>query len=205
MGTAERRQREAEERRNAILTAAKKVFWQRGYAKATMPQIAAEAELAAGTLYLYFPSKDALYIELLSEGYDLLATRLRTAVREGGDALRVAERLIDAFFAFAREFPEYFDAIFLILQREKKGWGRFPEEQIRRLEAKERACLDIVAGVLERTQTGTAESRLQTVDAVWCMLAGIVFYRHNRDSFDAMAREAKRLLISAVFGVGRTN
>ncbi len=200
MGTQERRKRESEQRRADILAAAKKVFWEKGYARTTMPQIAAEAELAAGTLYLYFPSKDALYTELLVDGYDLLSGRMTSVVREGGDPVRIGERLIDAFFGFAREFPEYFDIIFLTLQREREGWELFPENLSRRLEEKQRACIDIVAGVLERAQIGSADTRAQTVSAVWSMLAGIVFYYRSRPAFDALAAESRQLLIAAVFG-----
>jgi AcrR family transcriptional regulator len=200
MGTMERRQREAEARRKVIVEAARKVFLEKGYAKATMPQIAAEAELAAGTLYLYFPSKDALYVELLVEGYDILIPKLGAAARQGGNAVEVGGRMIDTFIGFAREFPEYFDIIFLTLQREKQGWERFPEDQVRRLNEKEHACRTIVEGVLEQAHIGTSESRTLSANSLWSMLAGVVFYFRSRDSFDAVAAEARRLLLSAVFG-----
>ncbi len=86
MGITERRQREAEKRRQDILKAAQKVFWEKGFSGTTMPQVAAEAELAPGTLYLYFPSKDALYVELLVEGYDVLKERLHAQAKEMGSA-----------------------------------------------------------------------------------------------------------------------
>ena len=82
MGTQERREREASQRREVILASAKRVFWQKGYQGATMPEIAAKAELAPGTLYLYFASKGALYAEILAGGYDLLRQRLARALAE---------------------------------------------------------------------------------------------------------------------------
>ncbi len=48
-------------RRSEILNAAAKVFGQKGYHATHMLEIAEVAELAKGTLYIYFPSKDALY------------------------------------------------------------------------------------------------------------------------------------------------
>lgn len=47
-------------RRSVILQAARAVFQERGYADARMAEIALRAGIAAGTLYLYFPSKEAL-------------------------------------------------------------------------------------------------------------------------------------------------
>ena len=97
MGTIKRKQREALERRTSILAAAREVFWQKGYARATIAQIAEKAELAPGTIYLYFTGKDTLYVELLTEGYELLDQRLRAQAHSGKNALAGAAGLIDVF------------------------------------------------------------------------------------------------------------
>lgn len=60
MGIQERKQREKEERQESILEAAKVLFYQQGFHDTTMAQIAKQAELAKGTLYLYFKSKEEL-------------------------------------------------------------------------------------------------------------------------------------------------
>jgi len=64
MGIKERKEREKERRRQQIIVAAKRVFSRKGYTKTTMEDIATEAELSPGTLYLYFKSKDELYASL---------------------------------------------------------------------------------------------------------------------------------------------
>lgn len=65
MGIEERKERERriqrKVRRSQIIGAAKKVFSEKGFNGATMEDIAREAELSSGTLYLYFSSKDELY------------------------------------------------------------------------------------------------------------------------------------------------
>ncbi|HUS92336.1 MAG TPA: helix-turn-helix domain-containing protein [Phycisphaerae bacterium] len=201
MGTKERRQREAARRREAILDAARKVFWQRGYQGATMPQIARQAELAPGTLYLYFPGKDALYVELLLEGYDRLIDRIAAAPAGRRGPKAQAAALIDAFFDFAREHPEYFHIIFFVLQRE--AWrSSFPAEQVERLAAKEAASKQAAADLLDRIAFAPARRRAHVVDAVWGMLAGVVFHFRSRETFDDVAAEAKELLLAAVFGRG---
>ena len=55
-----RPERYLEERKQDILRAAKQMFVQQGYASTTISQIATEAEMATGTLYRYFESKDEL-------------------------------------------------------------------------------------------------------------------------------------------------
>ena len=57
MGSTERRERERDERRRSILTAAEGLFLEKGYSAVTLDELAAHCELAKGTLYLYFPSK----------------------------------------------------------------------------------------------------------------------------------------------------
>jgi AcrR family transcriptional regulator len=64
MGIQERKEREKERRRQQIIVAAKRVFSEKGFSKATMEDIAKEAELSPGTLYLYFKNKEELYASL---------------------------------------------------------------------------------------------------------------------------------------------
>jgi AcrR family transcriptional regulator len=64
MGIQERKERERERRRQQIIVAAKKVFSEKGFNKATMDDIAGQAELSPGTLYLYFKNKEELYASL---------------------------------------------------------------------------------------------------------------------------------------------
>lgn len=199
MGTLQRRQREAQQRRAAILDAARTVFWQRGYAASTMPHIAERAEVAPGTLYLYFSSKEVLYVELLIEGYEKLRLRLAEAADTKRSASKQAHELIDAFFAFARENPEYFDIIFFVLQQEKSKWeANFPSDQVARLEQAEASCQQFVATVLQRLVKRSAKQQQALLNSVWSMLAGVAFFFRGKDDYDRTARAARDLLIQAV-------
>lgn len=60
-----RRERERQQKVNALLEAAGTVFAQKGFHGSSMEEIARAAEYATGALYRYFPSKEALYIGLL--------------------------------------------------------------------------------------------------------------------------------------------
>ena len=76
MGIQDRKRREREQRRRQIMRAAHKVFSNKGFTKTTMEDIAHEAELSPGTLYLYFKNKDELYaslsVEVLERLYEML-------------------------------------------------------------------------------------------------------------------------------------
>lgn len=169
MGTWERRVREKEERRRQIVNAARRLFRERGYKATTIPRIAEAAELAPGTLYLYFPGKEALYIELLNEGYDILLARLRETSRRKATPRRQAEALMDAFTDFAREQPDYFDMIFFVLQSARREIRQLSAHRdlLEKLLVREKACKDFAAAVLGRARPrDTAAERALQVEAV---------------------------------------
>jgi AcrR family transcriptional regulator len=62
-----RKERDRQLRKADILRASEHVFAQKGYDKATMQDIAREAQYATGTVYLYFKDKESLYFYLLEE------------------------------------------------------------------------------------------------------------------------------------------
>jgi len=64
MGIKERKEREKGRRRQQIMNAAKRVFSEKSFNQATMEDIAREAELSPGTIYLYFKNKEELFASL---------------------------------------------------------------------------------------------------------------------------------------------
>jgi AcrR family transcriptional regulator len=205
MGTTERRERERQQRREQILGAARTLFRENGYERATMPMIAAAAELAPGTLYLYFRSKQALYAELLQEGYDILERRLREAVAAAPTPRARAAALVDAFIAFASAFPATFDIVFFILQEPGREMAELRDgrELMGRLAARQDACKRIAAEVLRGARPHLAAGEVERqVDAVWSMLAGVVLYfLHDQpETFAAVAATARELILRGVFG-----
>ncbi len=110
MTTRARREREKEERRQSILQAAREVFLEKGFSRATMDDVAERAEVSKGTLYLYFESKEALLAHLLLEGLDSLYSYLEEAFApdrplSADERLR---RLGRAYLRFFQQEPLYF-------------------------------------------------------------------------------------------------
>lgn len=108
MGVAERRQREREERRVVILDAAERVFLSKGVAVATMEEIAQQAEVSKGALYLYFKSKDELYLSIVTRSLRELVDRLERAAAAPGSGLERYRRLLHTHAGFALEEPDRF-------------------------------------------------------------------------------------------------
>ncbi len=95
-----------EEKRAAILEVAKAEFAHRGYHGCSIADIARRAEVAAGTIYLYFGKKEDLLVGLFRKYLGGFLTEARPALAEvpaGGKRLR---RLIELQFGFFEKDPE---------------------------------------------------------------------------------------------------
>ncbi len=139
MGKEERRQREKENRHKTILKAAKKLFFKKGLENTTMDEIAEEAELSKGTLYIYFKSKEVLALNIINESSDLLYDTLRKADdtnKRGIERITdITQALTDFFIDNKKEFRffRYMDTLTASLGSENdilKEWQNGIEELI---------------------------------------------------------------------------
>jgi AcrR family transcriptional regulator len=109
LGIAERKEREKELRRNAIVDAAERVFFQKGIDESTMDDVAAEAELSKGTLYLYFKSKIELLAAIHVRGMEVLSSQMRPVLAMRGSGIEMLRRLAQVFVRYSVESPQYFN------------------------------------------------------------------------------------------------
>jgi AcrR family transcriptional regulator len=177
-----------------ILRAARKVFAEKGFADATVDDIAEAAELAKGTLYLYFPSKRELYLAALKNGIREMVERSQTAMAAASgirEKLRVlirtrleeVERNRDFFKIYHSEFgniahPAAGSEWFLNLYQEQLRMlsGMLTEAaaageiRLERIETVASAIYEMTRGVmLRRTlglSTGDVEEDVDTLDEI---------------------------------------
>ena len=88
----------------AILDAALAVFSRAGFRGATLDQIAKEAGLSKPNLLYYFPSKEAIHIELLSGLMDVWLAPLRH-MDENGDPIEEIVAYVLRKLEMSRELP----------------------------------------------------------------------------------------------------
>lgn len=69
-------------RRRAILDAALELFDKLGFDRVSMAGVAARTRLAKGTLYLYFPTREALFLALLTEQFEAFFDALDAALEK---------------------------------------------------------------------------------------------------------------------------
>ncbi len=103
MGIPERKEREKEHRREEIIDAAQKIFFQKGLIVATMDEIAEAAELSKGTLYLYYKSKEDLYLAVMARGIDVLYEMFRDVFSAGRPTLTSIANLGEVYYEFFKQ------------------------------------------------------------------------------------------------------
>lgn len=114
-----RRERERHMRRQAMLNAARAVFAEKGYADATLDEIAERAEFGKGTLYNYFEGGKeellfAVFDDVIGELEDLIHTVFHDDLDEGGSLRKAFHTFVQRHFEMIREQQD----LFLILVKE---------------------------------------------------------------------------------------
>lgn len=117
--------RQPEARPQQILEAARRTFTSKGYFGATLDDVAREAGITKGTIYLYYPSKQALFSEMLRAYADEALGGLRAEAAAGRPVPgpELIRRLVTQFQKLFRR-PDYQAMLRLIIGEA----GRFPEE-----------------------------------------------------------------------------
>jgi AcrR family transcriptional regulator len=138
-------QHRAVETRARILDAAARVFGEHGYAAGTTNRIAAGADLSVGSLYQYFPNKDAILVELvrrhLDEGLRAVVAGLAAVDEHAPDRTRrLLEAAVDAAIANHVEDPGLHQVLFEESPR--------PPQLLAELHAAERRVVELAATVL---------------------------------------------------------
>jgi AcrR family transcriptional regulator len=113
MGTGERREREKQRRREDILEAAKTLFFSKGFRDTTIDDIAKATELARGTIYLYFESKEEVYATILETGLDTMLHMIEASYDPETDPLTNLLNGHDAFMRFHDQYPQYYAVLML--------------------------------------------------------------------------------------------
>lgn len=106
----ELKQKEKEERREYIVDAAEKLFFQKGYDKVSMNDIALEVGMSRATLYLYFKNKEVIYQAIVLRAARVMDKMFKKSLDSEKKAIDKLKDLGKAYFDFYREFPDYYDA-----------------------------------------------------------------------------------------------
>ena len=182
MGIKQRRRREKEERRQQILDASRTLLFKNGLHAISVNQIARQAELAVGTIYFYFRSKEEIFAALQEEGLELLLADVQRALDEGPDARASLHNIAQAYFNFSQEHKNYFDVINYFLSAADVVFAPEIKQQI------DQHGIRILKVVEQALQDGVHQGLFRVIDTrrhallFWVILHGLVPFRKMKNT-----------------------
>ncbi len=108
MAVKSRREREKTQRRNDIINAAEKRFFEKGFDDVSMDEIAGDLELSKPTLYLYFKNKESLFFAVVLRGMVILRDAFRYAIEKEETGLGKILSLSHAIFDYIQKYMNYY-------------------------------------------------------------------------------------------------
>jgi len=89
-----------ERRREQIIKIASGLISEKGYHDVTVEEIADKVGVAKGTIYLYFPSKEKLYLEILEDSYEAIESILEKEIAKSDPAPIKLKKVLTLIFEF---------------------------------------------------------------------------------------------------------
>ncbi len=209
MGTIERKEREKEYRRQTILQAARKIFFENGMLAASMDAVAEAAELSKGALYLYFKSKEDLYVSLLEEGLAILRQMFVEVAALPLPADEALRQIGFTYYQYYKKYPDYFHI--LMFADARVLHSKVSEEVLQCSEQRSLACLQVVAQVYERgIKEGVFRKDLKPIEVaitLWGVSNGMIgliankaehFMHDHKIDLEALMNKSWDLVLSSL-------
>ncbi len=134
-----------------IIEAAVRVFARKGYFNSRVSDVAREAGIAAGTIYLYFETKEDILITLFRQKMAEFVASLRKSIAGEPDAVAKVKRLVRLHFHMLEQNPELAEVVQVELRQGQKFFRGASGQEIG-------AYFALITSVLEE---GVSEGRFK--------------------------------------------
>src|SRR5215468_349514 len=108
------------DKRERILVAAERIFARHGFFAARVSEIAREAGVADGTIYLYFKSKDDLLISLFEDRMDQVNATVRAALASAADPVEKLRRVVHLHLSMVEKNQHVAEVLIVELRQSSK-------------------------------------------------------------------------------------
>jgi len=184
MGIPERKEREKEQRRNDIIDAAEKIFFTKGMDQSTMDDVAEEAELSKGTLYLYFKSKEDIQFAIFRRGAEILMNMMKERLSEHKSGYENLLELAEITVEYSKRYKEYFQ-FFLFFQSSNLENMNIQQEQLEKYLMEQSPLALVYECVQKGIEDGSLRSNIPLnlfAATLWSQLLGVLIvinYKSN--------------------------
>lgn len=156
---------EAELTRQAVLSAALKVFSRQGYAATRLEEIADEAGVTRGAIYWHFKNKADLYVELQYRSAEQVARVIGAAVEEGGRVIDILRRIMVRVWSYLEE-DEEFRAVQELSMLKSELTPELREGMEQKIEGIRNQSAELAASVRLAMAAGDIDPRLDASEVV---------------------------------------
>ncbi|HVC65825.1 MAG TPA: TetR/AcrR family transcriptional regulator [Candidatus Dormibacteraeota bacterium] len=118
------------EKPQQIIQAAVRVFARKGYFSSRVSDIAREAGIAAGTIYLYFRTKEDILITLFREKMSVFVSSMRRAIADEPNAVAKVRRLVHLHFEMLEGDPDLAEVVQVELRQGQKFFRGASSQEI---------------------------------------------------------------------------
>lgn len=189
--------RSAHQTKSRILNAAYALFWKNGLVRASLDDIAEQADITKRTLYQHFRSKDDLMAEVLTQAGDLAMQQLQRYFDRPPER---PEAMIDALFTQLAQWaaaPRFTGAGFTRVAIELADLPGHPARTIARRHKKTVEAL--LGGLLDQAGVACAVERAREVMLLWEGSLTLMLIHGDQSYAEAAKRAAIRLVADQPF------
>jgi AcrR family transcriptional regulator len=172
----EKRKKEKENRKNTILKAARKLFFERGFKSVTVDDIATKSEVSKGSIYLCFGSKEEIYAQILIADNQALYKRVINFSATEATASQLLLEYARIYVNFFLDDTELFRILMTFMLQ--TGQMNLTEKQNVELIWSTNQNINVISEIIQKGIYSGEFSPIDNVwkmqNAIWGMLNGIV-------------------------------
>ncbi|OBG29745.1 TetR/AcrR family transcriptional regulator [Mycobacterium sp. E3198] len=159
-----RRSRLKSDRRLQLLSAAERLFAERGFLAVRLEDIGAAAGVSGPAIYRHFPNKESMLVELLVGISTRLLAGARNARARNADAAAALDELVDFHLDFALGEPD-------LIRIQDRDLAHLPESAEKQVRKAQRQYVEVWVGVLRELNPKLAEADARlTAHAIFGLL-----------------------------------
>lgn len=184
-------------RREEILTVAARVFAERGYPGTDVQVVADAVPVGKGTIYRYFPTKEALFLAAVDRAMHRLSGAIQSAVDEQADPIEQIAAAVRAYLAFFDAHPDCTELLIMeraaFKDRKKPTYFEHRDSNLGR-------WIELFRGLIAngRVRSAPVEEFTETISD---LLYGTIFTNHFAGRQEPLEEQAGRILRGFFLGI----
>lgn len=168
-----------------IIDAAETVFFSKGFKKTSMDDVAKEADVAKGTLYLYFKSKRDLYYAIGLRALKTMVNMFEESIKKCSNGRDKVIEIGRAFARYYKKYPDYYSFV-VAYQTEKVMLSKSNPNVGEALRESRKLFELVVNSVREGMEDDSISVKMDPVKlsaVLWCQTSGVVQLAGLKENF----------------------